>query len=131
MGSDESEPDADDRLPDEAFQLEPDPDDDGMEPYEVFVQWERGDPHQHAETIDAPSAEMAVMLAKRNVDVRQEPLSIWTVPRRELTRTGPGDRTLVPETDRSYRSVGWYARNQVDVERRLGENSDEGVSEES
>lgn len=124
MGSDESEPD-------EAFQLEPHPDDDEMEPYEVFVQWERGDPHQHAETIDAPSAEMAVMLAKRNVDVRQEPLSIWTVPRRELTRTGPGDRTLVPETDRSYRSVGWYARNQVDVERRLGENSDEGVSEES
>lgn len=131
MGNDESEPELDDRLPEAAFQLEPDPDEDGMEPYEVFVQWERGEPHQHAETIDAPSDEMAVMLAKRNVDVRQEPLSIWTVPRRALTRTGADDRTLVPETDRSYRSVGWYAKHQVDVEKRLGESDEnDGLAEE-
>jgi len=132
MGTDESESASGEGLPEETFQLEPDPDEDGMEPYEVFVQWKRGEPHQHAETIDAPGDEMAVMLAKRNIDVRQEPLSIWTVPRRELTRTDPDDRTLVPTTDRSYRSVGWYAKHQVDVDERLGEpeNSD-GVAEES
>lgn len=115
------DPPESDELPDAAFQLNPDPDRDGLEPYEVFVQWKRGQPHEHAETIDAPSDEMAVMLAKRNVDVRGEPLSIWVTPRRALTRTRPGDTTLVPGTDRGYRSVQWYAENQVDLEGSPGD----------
>lgn len=99
----------------EELQLEPDPDEDGLEPYEVFVQWKRGEPHEHAETIDAPSRSMALMLAKRNVDVRSEPLSIWVAPRRAFDRSAPGDTTLVPRTDRSYRQVGWYAEHRVDL----------------
>ncbi|MFB6360923.1 MAG: hypothetical protein ABEH59_06320 [Halobacteriales archaeon] len=102
--------------PEQAFQMVPDPDSQGVEPYEVFVQWERGEPHEHAETIDAPSDAMAAMLAKRNIDVRSEPLSIWVTPRRTLTRTPGTDPSLVPETDRSYRSVQWYAEHQVELE---------------
>jgi 1,2-phenylacetyl-CoA epoxidase PaaB subunit len=102
--------------PEEAFQMVPDPDREGVEPYEVFVQWERGEPHEHAETIDAPSDAMAAMLAKRNIDVRSEPLSIWVTPRRTLTRTPGTDPSLVPTTDRSYRSVQWYAEHQLELE---------------
>jgi len=105
-----------DNPPDEAYQLVPDPNSEGLEPYEVFVQWERGDPHEHAETIDAPSEEMAAMLAKRNIDVRSEPLSIWVTPRRAVIRTRGDDPTLVPSTDRSYRSPQWYAEHQIEVD---------------
>lgn len=104
--------------PEAAFQTVPDPASTGVEPYEVFVQWNRGEPHEHAETIDAPSDDMAVMLAKRNIDVRSEPLSIWVTPRRTLTRTPGSDTSLVPKTDRSYRSVQWYAEHQVDLDRQ-------------
>lgn len=121
---DERDATASNGIPDAAFQLNPDPSQDGLEPYEVFVQWTRGQPHEHAETIDAPSDEMAVMLAKRNVDVRAEPLSIWVTPRRALTRSRPGDTTLVPETDRSYRSVQWYAEHQVDLDADPSEPGD-------
>lgn len=113
--------------PEAAFQLVPDPASEGVEPYEVFVQWERGEPHEHAETIDAPSDEMAIMLAKRNIDVRSEPLSLWVTPRRTLTRTPGSDPSLVPKTDRSYRSVQWYAEHQVDVD---GNDPSEAVPED-
>lgn len=80
------------------------------EPYEVFVQWERGQPHEYAETVNAPDAEMALLLAKRNVDVRAEPLEIRVAPRRAFLSTAPDDPTLTPSTDRSYRNVASYAR---------------------
>lgn len=99
----------------DARQPESAAEEDGVEPYEVFVQWTRGKPHEHAETIDAPSDRMALMLAKRNIDVRQEPLSVWVVPRSEVTRSSSDDSTLKPGTDRSYRNIQWYAENKVDV----------------
>ena len=99
----------------DALQGEPDPDEDGLEPYEVLVQWNRGEPHEHAETIDAPGDRMALMLAKRNVDMRQEPVSIWVVPRAEVTRTVPEDPTIELRTDRSYRNIQWYAEHRVDA----------------
>lgn len=82
-----------------------------MEAYEVFVQWERGDPHEHAVTVQASDTEMALTLAKRNVDVRSEPVSIWTVPRAEISMTSTSDPSLVPSTEREYRNIAWYARN--------------------
>lgn len=80
-----------------------------MEPYEVFVRWERGKSHQHAETVTAPDDEMALLLAKRNIDVRGEPVEIWVTPRSEITRTATNDKTLTPSTDREYRHVTGYS----------------------
>lgn len=107
----------------DALQLEPTPEKEGVEPYEVLVQWKRGEPHEHAETIDAPSDRMALMFAKRNIDMRQEPLSIWVVPRGEVTRSQPDDPTLKPNTDRSYRNIQWYAEHEVDVVEQLDDES--------
>ncbi|MGM0605276.1 MAG: 1,2-phenylacetyl-CoA epoxidase subunit PaaB [Halobacteriota archaeon] len=79
-----------------------------MESYEVFVQWERGKSHQHAQTITAPDDETALMLAKRNVDLRLEPIDLWVVPQSAITRTDPEDTALTPATDREYRNVTGY-----------------------
>lgn len=86
-----------------------------LEPFEVFVQWRRSQPHEHAETINASDREMALTLAKRNIDVRSEPVELWVVPRAAITATEPGDSTLVPSTDRGYRNVSWYAENSIEV----------------
>lgn len=85
-----------------------------MEPYEVFVQWRRGKPHEHAETVNAPDPEMALLLAKRNVDVRSEPVNIWVAPRSEIRATDPEDTTLVPSTDRGYRTAQWYSEHRIE-----------------
>lgn len=88
-----------------------------MEPYEVFVQWDRGKSHEHARTVTAADDEMALMMAKRNVDLRAEPLDIWVTPRSAITRTDPDDTTITPTTDRSYRHVtGYSARPSQEVE---------------
>jgi len=79
------------------------------EPFEVFVQWQRGKPHEYAETVNATDREMALVLAKRNVDVRAEPISIWVAPRSAFAATTPEDTTLAPSTDREYRNVAYYA----------------------
>jgi len=79
------------------------------ERYDVFVQWRRGKPHEYAETINASDPEMAFLLARRNVDLRSEPLSIWVAPRSSMVQSELGDSTLRPSTDRSYRSVAHYA----------------------
>lgn len=80
-----------------------------MEPYEVFVQWRRGQPHQHAETINASDDDTALMLAKRNIDLRAEPIDLWVVPRAAITQIDPDDTSLTPATDREYRRVTGYA----------------------
>lgn len=85
--------------------------DTNTEPFEIFVQWQRGDAHEHAVTVQASDAEMALTLAKRNVDVRSEPVSIWAAPRSELEKTTTADTTLVPSIDRDYRSIAWYAES--------------------
>lgn len=85
--------------------------DDGLDRFEVFIQWDSGESHVHAETVSAPDPEMALHLAKRNVDVRREPLDIWVVPRDSIVRTSDDDTTLTPSIDRSYRNVQWYAEN--------------------
>lgn len=83
-----------------------------MEAYEVFVQWKRGKPHEHAETITASDPEMALTLAKRNVDLRSEPVSIWVSPQSAMARTASDEPSLVPSTDRAYRNVRWYAETR-------------------
>lgn len=88
-----------------------------MESYEVFVRWKRGDPPQHARTITAPDDEMALLHAKRNIDLRSEPIEIWVAPRRAITKSDPDDETITPTTDREYRMVqGYAARPSREVE---------------
>lgn len=81
----------------------------GEERFDVFVQWQRGKPHEYAETILAPDAEMALLHAKRNIDVRGDPLSIWVAPQNAMAKSAANDPALRPSTDRSYRQPAGYS----------------------
>ncbi len=83
--------------------------DNTMQAFEVFVQWQRGESHKHTITVTASDTKMALSLAKRNVDVRNEPVSIWVMPQNAIGRTTADDATLTPTIDREYRNVSWYA----------------------
>lgn len=82
--------------------------------YDVYVQWSRGEPHQHEESIRASDVDTALMLAKRNVDVRLEPVSLRVVPRAATAMTQLEDPTVTPSTDRAYRDVAGYFTKDVD-----------------
>jgi phenylacetate-CoA oxygenase PaaH subunit len=80
-----------------------------MKAYYIFVQWNRGKPHEYAQTITAADDEMALMLAKRNIDLRAEPVDIWVAPRSSFTQESlDDDPSLTPSTDREYRNVTGY-----------------------
>lgn len=87
-----------------------------MESFRVFVQWERGSPHQCTGSVLAPDKEMALLFAKRTVDRRRDPVSIWVSPEDAFLETDPDDTTLEQTTDREYRNVEWYAQNYIDPE---------------
>lgn len=82
--------------------------------FDVYVQWERGKPHQHEESIRASNKDTALMLAKRNVDVRLEPLSLRVAARSATKTTKLGDPSLTPGTDRTYRNVQGYPTKEID-----------------
>jgi phenylacetate-CoA oxygenase PaaH subunit len=81
----------------------------GEDRFDVFVQWRRGQPHEYAETVLAPDTEMALMLAKRNIDVRGDPLSVWVAPQAAMAKSAADDPKVRPGTDRSYRQPAGYA----------------------
>ncbi|WP_165875244.1 hypothetical protein [Natrarchaeobius chitinivorans] len=85
-----------------------------MEPYRVFVQWQRGKPHEYAQTVTAADDEMALMLAKRNIDLRSDPLDIWVTPESEITEMSKDETALTPSTDRTYREVSGYSAQPTD-----------------
>lgn len=82
--------------------------------FDVYVQWGRGKPHQHEETIRASNEETALMLAKRNIDIRLEPISLRVAARSATRTTRLGDPTIIPHTDRSYRNVPTYPTKEID-----------------
>lgn len=95
--------------------------DDPLDLYEVFVQWKRGDPPRHEETVRAVDREMALHHAKRNVDRRMEPVSVWVAPQEEFAKAGPDD-AISTSTDRKFRDLAWVAQNTPDVTEAGGED---------
>src|ERR1041385_2389773 len=61
--------------------------------WEVFTQPPGGEPHQHAGSVHAPDAEMALQNARDTYARRGEAVSIWVVPSSALkTRGAPWPR---------------------------------------
>jgi len=78
--------------------------------WEVFTQKEAGAPHQHAGSVHATDAEMALQYA-RDVFGRRGPLtSIWVVPSSSVTATRPSDNGpfFDPAEDKIYRHAYFY-----------------------
>lgn len=76
--------------------------------YEVFTQLERGKPHVHAGSLDAPDDEMALLFAREHYGRDQECVQVWVVPRDAIIRTDYEKDLVFRLTDQSYRFARGY-----------------------
>lgn len=84
------------------------PPESDAEPYEVFVQLQRGKPHVHAGTVDAVDGPMALQFAREHYGQDQPCVHIWVVPRAALLGTDHEKDIIWRTTDRTYRQARGY-----------------------
>jgi ring-1,2-phenylacetyl-CoA epoxidase subunit PaaB len=78
--------------------------------WEVFTQRKDGEPHEHAGSVHAPDAEMALLNARDVYSRRNEAISIWVVPSAAIIASTPADvgPFFDPANDKVYRSPNFY-----------------------
>ena len=78
--------------------------------WEVFTQPKDGAPYEHAGSLHAPDAEMALQSARDVYSRRGEAVSIWVVPSSAITASSPEDRGpfFEPGNDKPYRHPQFY-----------------------
>lgn len=78
--------------------------------WEVFIQSENGAPHEHAGSVHAPDAELALQNARDAYARRGNVISIWVVPSSSITATSPSDTQpfFDPSDDKVYRHPQFY-----------------------
>jgi ring-1,2-phenylacetyl-CoA epoxidase subunit PaaB len=78
--------------------------------WEVFVRGRRGLSHQHAGSLHAPDAEMALRNARDVYSRRGEAASIWVVRSSEITASSPDEKDpfFAPAADKAYRHPTFY-----------------------
>jgi ring-1,2-phenylacetyl-CoA epoxidase subunit PaaB len=82
------------------------------QPYEVFIQYDHLQHHQHVGSILAPSPDIALQLARENFLRRERAVNIWVVRKDQIYATPYDDEDFFArEFDRSYRRVDGYSDN--------------------
>ena len=78
--------------------------------WEVFTQAGHGAPHEHAGSVHAPDAELALQNARDVYTRRGEAVSIWVVPSDAITASSPEDAGpfFDPGNDKPYRHPAFY-----------------------
>ncbi|NIT62205.1 MAG: 1,2-phenylacetyl-CoA epoxidase subunit B, partial [Aliifodinibius sp.] len=78
--------------------------------WEVFVRIKEGASHEHAGSVHAPDAELALQNARDVYSRRGRPSSIWVVPSVSITATTPSDDGpfFDPGNDKVYRHPQFY-----------------------
>jgi ring-1,2-phenylacetyl-CoA epoxidase subunit PaaB len=78
--------------------------------WEVFAQPGGGKPHEHAGSVHAPDAEMALQNARDIYTRRGEAVSLWVVPADAISATSPSDAGpfFDPGNDKPYRHPQFY-----------------------
>ncbi|GJQ62480.1 MAG: phenylacetate-CoA oxygenase subunit PaaB [Melioribacteraceae bacterium] len=79
--------------------------------WEVFLQSKQGAPHEHAGSLHAPDAEMAIQNARDVYSRRNEAISIWVVRSEDIISTSPSDAGpfFDPATDKIFRYPKFYS----------------------
>lgn len=79
-------------------------------PWEVFIQPKTGAPHEHAGSVHATDAEMALQNARDVYARRGKAVSIWVVPSQYITATKQNDNEpfFDPNDDKVYRHPLFY-----------------------
>ncbi len=78
--------------------------------WEVFVQPSDGAPHEHAGSVHAADAELALQNARDVYSRRGSVMSVWVAPSRAITATKPDERAsfFEPSDDKIYRHPQFY-----------------------
>lgn len=78
--------------------------------WEVFTQKRSGAPFEHAGSVHAPDAEMAVQNARDVYSRRMEASCIWVVPSHHIVSSTPEDMGpfFDPANDKIYRNPNFY-----------------------
>ena len=78
--------------------------------WEVFTQKKSGMPHEHAGSVRAPDAEMALLNARDVYSRRNEAVNIWVVPSEQIVASTPEDMGpfFDPANDKVYRNPNFY-----------------------
>ena len=78
--------------------------------WEVFIRSRQGLGHEHAGSLHAADAEMAIQHARDVYTRRQEGVSIWVVPAEASTASSPDDKDAMfdPANDKVYRHPTFY-----------------------
>jgi len=79
--------------------------------WEVFYQPGNGKPFEHAGSVHAPDAEMALQNARDTYARRNEGIAIWVVPTDQITATTPEDSKAFfdPAGNKPYRHPQFYS----------------------
>jgi ring-1,2-phenylacetyl-CoA epoxidase subunit PaaB len=78
--------------------------------WEVFTQEKQGAPHEHAGSVHAPDAEMALQNARDVYARRGDIVSVWVVPSSAIIASSPGESGpfFDPADDKPYRHPQFY-----------------------
>ncbi|HTO06534.1 MAG TPA: 1,2-phenylacetyl-CoA epoxidase subunit PaaB [Myxococcota bacterium] len=78
--------------------------------WEVFVQEKTGQPHEHAGSVHAPDAELALENARDTYARRGPVTSLWVVEARHISSTTPDDSPFLlgPGPAKLYRHPRFY-----------------------
>lgn len=97
--------------------LEPKPELDQLQTYEVFHQQKTGGRHVHVGSLHAPSRELALLLAKEQYGRRGQTTNLWVVNTRDVFAMRAEDADVFATTpEKKYRDVAAYmVRNKVEA----------------
>ena len=90
--------------------------------YEIFRQERKGQPFQHAGSIEAPDAAFAEWYAREQYGRRGESEALWVVPRAAVTEIGD----FIDELERNYHRVDGYSLKEKLKEARARAGSHAG-----
>ena len=78
--------------------------------WEVFTQPPSGKPHEHAGSVHAPDAEIALQNARDVYTRRGEAVSLWVVPSQAIVASAPSEAGpfFDPGNDKAYRHPQFY-----------------------
>ncbi len=78
--------------------------------WEIFIRSQHGLAHKHVGSLHAPDAEMAINNARDVYTRRNEGVSIWVVPAREIVASSPGERgeLFEPSNSKVYRHPTFF-----------------------
>lgn len=103
--------------PNQAEALEPKPELDQFQTFEVFHQGKSGAHHVHVGSVHAPNRELALLLAKEQYGRRGQTINLWVVNTRDVFTMSAEDSDVFTTTpEKMYRDVAAYmVRNKVEA----------------